>query len=138
MQDSSAPLELIFALKQRNVDKLEKLFWQVSEPTHTSYGKYLTMEQVHALVQPSQETLTTVLEWLNQFPGAEVKHLNDYLIVNVPKSVAEQMLDCEFHYYQHKATGKRIIRAVGDYSLPHHVARASRQGSVYSPLSRPR
>ena len=31
---------LAFALQQRNLGYVEKLFWERSDPTHADYGKY--------------------------------------------------------------------------------------------------
>jgi tripeptidyl-peptidase-1 len=122
VNDSSVSLELIFALKQTNLDKLEKLFWAVSNPDSPSYGKFLTMEQVQALVRPTEETVSAVLEWLAEFDVTEVNHVNDYVIVSVPVEEAKRMLHCEFYHFEHAVADKRIIRAATDYSLPHHVA----------------
>lgn len=32
--------------RQQNLDKLEEKFWQVSDPTHPNYGKFLSRHQV--------------------------------------------------------------------------------------------
>jgi hypothetical protein len=37
----AADRTLAFALKQRNLDALERLFWQRTDPTHADYAKYV-------------------------------------------------------------------------------------------------
>lgn len=37
----AADRSLAFALKQRNLDLIERLFWERSDPTHADYGKYV-------------------------------------------------------------------------------------------------
>jgi hypothetical protein len=55
--DSSQNIRLTFALKQQNLDILEKLFWEVSDPRSPSYTHYLTRDQLRALVRPTQLTV---------------------------------------------------------------------------------
>lgn len=77
----TANLQLIFALKQNNLKKLDDLFWAVSsiisakmnwncnnsqflDPESPEYGNHLTMAEVNALVAPSQTAVHTVLHWI--------------------------------------------------------------------------
>jgi tripeptidyl-peptidase-1 len=50
-------VSLTVALKQQNIDKLEKMVEYVSDPNSKSYGKYLSLEQVRVLVQPEDEVV---------------------------------------------------------------------------------
>ncbi|EDM17997.1 tripeptidyl peptidase I, isoform CRA_c [Rattus norvegicus] len=62
--DPEEELSLTFALKQQNLDRLSELVQAVSDPSSPRYGKYLTLEDVAELVQPSPLTLCTVQKWL--------------------------------------------------------------------------
>lgn len=55
--DPTQNIRLTFALKQQNLDILEKLFWEVSDPRSPSYTHYLTRDQLRALVKPSKLTV---------------------------------------------------------------------------------
>uniref|UniRef100_A0A8C1G3R0 Tripeptidyl-peptidase 1 n=1 Tax=Cyprinus carpio TaxID=7962 RepID=A0A8C1G3R0_CYPCA len=57
-------VELTFALKQQNVKQMEELLKLVSDPDSHQYGKHLSLEEVAALVQPSQLTEKVVRNWL--------------------------------------------------------------------------
>lgn len=46
-------VKLTFALKQQNLDQLEKVFWDVSNPQSAAYGIYLSLEQVVDIIKPS-------------------------------------------------------------------------------------
>ena len=46
-------VKLTFALKQQNLDQLEKVFWDVSNPESSVYGIHLSLEQVVDIVKPS-------------------------------------------------------------------------------------
>ena len=53
-------LELIFAVKQTNIEKLHDTLMEVSTPTSPKYGQHLTNDQVHALVAPAPADLAAV------------------------------------------------------------------------------
>uniref|UniRef100_A0A672RCX6 Tripeptidyl-peptidase 1 n=1 Tax=Sinocyclocheilus grahami TaxID=75366 RepID=A0A672RCX6_SINGR len=57
-------VELTFALKQQNVKQMEELLKLVSDPDSHQYGKYLSLEEVATLVQPTQLTEKVVQNWL--------------------------------------------------------------------------
>ncbi len=61
-----ARVALTLALRQNNAEKLEMLFWAVSDPSSPLYGQYLSDDQLHRLIAPSSETLANVTQWLIQ------------------------------------------------------------------------
>merc|ERR1719246_284819 len=63
-------LEMTFAVKQQNVDKLEEQLLAVSSPSSMRYGQHLTNEEVHQLVAPRSEDIDAVLSFLASH-GAE-------------------------------------------------------------------
>jgi hypothetical protein len=141
------PLHLTFALKQQNLDKLQKVFFAVSDPESPSYGKYLTGKEVNQLVAPSQETVNVVSSWLSQNGAKNIDNtLSDYLEVDLPAHLAESLLQTEcvvcapinfaffniltrccpvrFHWFQHEKSGFKLVRSDREYSLPVEVASA--------------
>ena len=58
---------VIFALKQRNTDKLTRIFEAVTNPENKVYGQYLTIDQITAIIEPSEETIESVVAWLSSF-----------------------------------------------------------------------
>ena len=60
----SAELELIFAVKQTNLDKLHDTLSRVSDPRHADYGRHLSNDEVHALVAPAPASLGAVRAFL--------------------------------------------------------------------------
>jgi subtilase family serine protease len=114
-------IHLTFALKQQNVDKLEEVFWAVSDPTSSEYGRHLSVNDVQSIVAPAPDTIAAVQTWLKSHGvAAKQEASSDYLSARVEASLAEEMLDCEFYYFSHSQVGAslRIIRADGNYSLP--------------------
>merc|ERR1719439_108624 len=55
---------LRFSLRQQNLDKLFAIVRQVSNPQSTSYGKYLTSEEIKSLTKPLDADIRAVQNWL--------------------------------------------------------------------------
>ena len=51
-----------------------------------------------------------------------VEHKNDFLQVVIGVKEANKMLACEFHRFEHQASGKRLIRSATPYSVPTQLA----------------
>uniref|UniRef100_A0A6Q2YVF0 Peptidase S53 domain-containing protein n=1 Tax=Esox lucius TaxID=8010 RepID=A0A6Q2YVF0_ESOLU len=95
-------IELTFALRQQNLDRLEDLLLLVSDPSSPQYGKYLTLEEVTALVRPSQLTQKVVRQWLqsNGVSNCQTVLTQDFLQCSMTAQVAEAVLPgSEFHRY---------------------------------------
>ncbi|KAL6049457.1 Peptidase S53 domain-containing protein [Balamuthia mandrillaris] len=78
---------LLVALKQRNLDKLEHLFWEVSDPDSPSYAQFLTRDQLRELTAPSPANVLSVQSWLSSALGAThtvLKDSGDILEVTMP------------------------------------------------------
>lgn len=73
------------------------------------------------LVKPHHSSLTIFNEWLDahSVDPASVSRTAaaDWATLSVPVSVAETMLGCEFHVYEHTESGKQAVRTL-EYSLP--------------------
>ena len=56
----SEEIFLTFALKQSNLESLERVFWEVSNPRSKEYGKHLSLSKLTQLIAPSQATTSEV------------------------------------------------------------------------------
>jgi subtilase family serine protease len=63
--DLSDNTNIIIALKQRNLDLLEKTFWSVSDPFSKEYQNYLSLEKIAELIGPNDETIRLVINWIS-------------------------------------------------------------------------
>jgi len=122
-------LKLLFALKQKNLDVLDKMFWEVSDPQHPNYGKYLTMQQVNALVAPPKENIKALFSWLKS-KGVKSEDISfnpqasDFIEVSLPARLAEHLLGCTFHRYESAENNKiSLVRSSTSYSLPTQIAK---------------
>lgn len=118
---------LTFALKQRNLDALEKLFWKVSDPSDPLYGQHLSLKKLARLISPSRITLKALDSWLVENGIAQDKcksiETKDFLQCNLTRQVAEKMLPgAEFYRFSHPELQSSVIRSVSLYSVPSKIA----------------
>ncbi|XP_051502082.1 tripeptidyl-peptidase 1 [Myxocyprinus asiaticus] len=115
-------VELTFALKQQNVDQLKELLKRVSDPDSQQYGKFLSLEEIAALVQPSQLTEKVMQNWL-QSNGVKKCHsviTRDFLQCVMTAQVAETLLPgTKFHRY--RRNGHTLLRSTSLYSVHKDV-----------------
>lgn len=141
---SSSVLPLRIGLKQQNTHKLEELLLSVSHPSSPEYGKHWTPKQVVDYFRPSEETVQSVVGWLED-EGIErqrVKVSGNGGWVEVKASVeeVESLLKTEYHAYEHPSGAKQIgmfvphtmnlhdadidmtvYEGCESYSLPEHI-----------------
>jgi subtilase family serine protease len=55
------PIDIL--LKLRNTDKLERIFWEVNNPQHYNYGKFLTTAEVNELITPEPASINKYLNY---------------------------------------------------------------------------
>lgn len=107
-------------MKQGSFDELEKQLYEVSDPNHHRYGQHLSADEVSALVAPSEASLNAVHEWLEDnnisLDHVEYTPAKDWVVVALPVSAVEELLDTEYHVYENDA-GTRLVRTT-QYSLP--------------------
>ncbi|XP_029530748.1 tripeptidyl-peptidase 1 isoform X2 [Oncorhynchus nerka] len=120
--DPTENLELTFALRQQNVDQLEHLLLLVSDPESAQYGKHLTLEEVAALVRPSQLTQKVVRHWLQSHGVTDCQTIltQDFLQCTMNTQVAEALLPgIEFHRYVRD--GISLVRSSSAYHVHEDV-----------------
>ena len=119
--NADATHEVVFAVKQNNLDSLKEKFFDVSNPKSENYGKFLNRKQVADLTA-NPEATSKIVSFLNK-KGAKVtkrtRH-GEYITVQAPVSLFEEMFNTKFSTYKRRfaASGpKEVIRAT-DYSIP--------------------
>ncbi|KAF8204660.1 tripeptidyl peptidase A [Pholiota molesta] len=115
---------LKIALPQPNFSELERHLYEVSDPDHERYGQHLSKEEVEELVAPHPESLSTVNEWLSSFGFRDEDLIRssarDWVTLKVPVSVAEKMLETNYHVWEHVESGDYLVRTTS-YSLPSNL-----------------
>lgn len=93
--------EVVIAVKQRNLIKLDKMLMDRSSPKSPNYQKWLTNDEISEMTA-NPDGAKAVLDWLNSFnltPTWESKNL-DYLKVTASIAVWEELLNTEFHTFE--------------------------------------
>ena len=60
----SHPIRLQLALKQRNMDVLEKTLMRISDPREATYSQWLGLDDLTQLIAPPMSDVRTVISWL--------------------------------------------------------------------------
>merc|ERR1719450_499661 len=120
-------LKLTFALKQRNIDQLENLLLEVSDPDSRKYGQYISVGQITRMISPSQKSIETIKSWLVDNGVSEdncdLTANRDFLICEVPCYIAERLLHGTiFSYFKHDKLKKLYIRSDALYHVPSYIS----------------
>jgi tripeptidyl-peptidase I len=126
--DPNHLITLNIAIKQSNTAQLEALLTRVSDPAHSEYGKHISGSQVHTLIAPTTESISTVVRWLHEHDVADsamsFSKSKDWVHVTVPIAIAEQLVGEKYYSFMNAETQMTVSRVQGDYTLPEHVAAA--------------
>jgi len=120
-------MKIKIAIKQTNLDKLESLFWDVSNPKSNQYQNFPSNEKIDNLIKPLKEHLDIINEWIKTFNSFDSDNniaSNDYLDLNLPISIIEKVFKTEIYQFEHGIKRKRINRHWGEYSIPTNVFKA--------------
>ncbi|KAJ6554255.1 family S53 protease [Mycena capillaripes] len=123
VHSGAAPAEQILNLRinlaQKDLAGLENALYAAAVPTSSSYGKWLSKEEVESFARPSDETTAAVTQWLsdNGIDSTPVSAAGDWIAVSVPVVKANELLNADFSVFTHTASGKESIRTL-EYSIP--------------------
>lgn len=108
---------------ERQAD-LERVFWEVSNPDHENYGRYLNLHQVTELLAVPEERAERVRAYFASTGATEavVSPNRDMITVTMPVAAVEAALDTKIHIFSHPIESASIMRASAGYSLPLSIA----------------
>lgn len=116
--------EVVFAVKQKNTDALEKLFFEVSDPTSSKYGKFLTRKQVGDLTANPAAT-EGVKKFLMDNGATIVKTApyGEYITAVAPVKTWNKLFATTFYEFEHESgSSKKKVTRAPHYSVPQDVA----------------
>jgi len=105
---------------------LEKMFWEVSNPKHENYGKYLTRDEITQVLAVPSSRVERITNYVvaHGCTNAQIAHNQDVLSVACPVSAIEAALNTKLHFFTHQEhTDVQIVRASQAYSLPELMSR---------------
>jgi hypothetical protein len=68
---AEATHQVVFAIKQQNLDELEQILWDVSNPASAKYGQHLTRDQVLEITR-NEEATEKVKRYVQKKHGGRV------------------------------------------------------------------
>jgi tripeptidyl-peptidase-1 len=120
----STLLPLRIALTQTNLDQADEFLMDVSHPESPNFGNHWTAKQVAEAFAPTDETVTSVLNWLAE-TGISPDRVRqsqglNWLHAEVTVEEAEHLLKTKYHTYIHTKTGQAHV-ACAEYSIPEEI-----------------
>ena len=117
--DESSTITLKIGLQEQNLDQLESLVYGVSTPGSATYGKHMDRDDVSAILQPSSDSNTAVLDWLKQAGITNLDSDGTWITFATTVGTANKLLDSDFNYYENDGVTK--LRTMG-YSIPDSLS----------------
>ena len=129
---SSQTHDLVFSIRLKNMDELERILYDVSDPSSTNYGNHLTREDIVDLTS-NVESCKEVISYL-ETAGASILSedlAGGFISARGSVSLWESMLDTEFYSYslqpgrngneiKNSNTATSFLRTER-YSVPHSL-----------------
>ena len=114
---------VVIVRKQSNLEKLEEILLDVSDPASANYGHHLSKDNIAALTA-NPEAVDSITDFLvaNNIHDWNASRYDDYISAVGPVHVWERLFDTQFYEFEHASLpGKRFIRCL-KYSLPEHLS----------------
>eukprot|EP00697_Spironema_sp_BW2_P015446 gnl/Spiro4/6300_TR3237_c0_g1_i1.p1 gnl/Spiro4/6300_TR3237_c0_g1~~gnl/Spiro4/6300_TR3237_c0_g1_i1.p1 ORF type:complete len:578 (+),score=194.89 gnl/Spiro4/6300_TR3237_c0_g1_i1:139-1872(+) len=116
---SETPVRLVFALKMKNLDKLDAIFHQVSDPHSAQYGQFLSLHALRHLTTDAH-AVRNVTEWLTQNGILDFSSTGDFVIAKTDALTAGRLLNTQFFAFQSPSTHLVVHRAL-NCKLPSYL-----------------
>ncbi|KAJ9220584.1 hypothetical protein DTO271D3_4637 [Paecilomyces variotii] len=119
---TSLPMRI--GLTQSNLDRGHDLLMEVSDHTSPKYGQHYTIEEIHDLFAPSEESVQSVRDWLES-AGVHGDRITlsankQWLQFDADAEEVERLLRTEYYVHTDSVTGKSHV-ACHEYYIPEHV-----------------
>lgn len=107
----------------KKLAKFEQVFWDVTNPDSEKYGQYLSIDDITALIGPSDEQVAQVTKWLDENGVTNyAPTLNkDFVRACMPIQQARDLLQSDFALIHHES-GAEALRATAPIVVPQSVA----------------
>jgi tripeptidyl-peptidase-1 len=116
--------KMTIGLKRKNLDVLDKIFWDVSNPDSVHHGDHLKHEQMRELISTGASGIAKVTAWLKEHGINEytVARHEDAVAFDAPAAKIEELLKVKFEVYENAETNQRAMRATSRITIPDALA----------------
>ncbi len=103
-------------LRNTNVTGLHALVGELSNPRSPRYAQYETLESLAAKFGPSAASVAAVKAFFESSGAESIETTlaGDFLRVDIPHARLSAITNATFHVFQHKASGRRVVRTLDD------------------------
>lgn len=110
------------ALKQRNLDVLEKIMLDVSNPSSVNYGNHLTIDKILDIVAPTPEVEQQIVDFFTKNGAVNVESHRDVLVIRAAVKDVEKLFGAQLHHYvREDKENVMIVRSSNGYTLPEAI-----------------
>lgn len=132
-------MKFIVALKLRNVEEMHQEFLDVSMPSTSKYGNFLSLESISSRFGPRGEDKAKVVDFFASIPGATIDDggkYGDMISVSAPIANVENFLKTKLSFKKHKLalSPKRALRADAPLTIPRDIEEHISFVSLNSPV----
>jgi len=104
--DADRNVTVMIALRQRNLDQLNDIFREVSNPLSPQYQNFLSSSAILDMIAPPTSDVQPVYAWLQDAGAHTLISFGDALEVRLSVAAAERLFRTELCDFQHES-GKR-------------------------------
>jgi hypothetical protein len=121
--DKNLNHNIIWAVKQKNMDILEQMLNDVSNPFSQNYGKYLNSTEIASMTfdQEANSIVTKYFIKRNIRIISQTLH-GEYFTTEAPLSTWENVFSTEFHMYKHINNEHPPIYRALNYTVPEELS----------------
>ena len=105
-QQEQQPVYL--ALKQHNIDVLEKVVNDISNPISENYGKVMKMNEIVDIISPTYQEQQKVISWISEYNISDIKNYGDNIKFQTSKDKIRQMFNIS-------------TKELYNYTIPYHL-----------------
>lgn len=136
---STSGIVVLLALRQRNVDLLERKAMAVSDPSSSEYGRYLERDELYGISGSSAYNADLVENFFAKLPGTfQFSFGKDFARFTCTIACVERVFNTTLRIQKGKvAPGTTPIRASEPIGLPSHIQNALEGTSLNAPLFMP-
>ena len=124
----STSIQLHIYIKQTNINQLQQLVDHISVPYHNNgsinqqYTKYWSNHDIHTLIQPTQHSINTIINWLSLYNLNNIESTwnNDMIQSDTSIGVVQKLLNTTYHVYYNQHINQYTVRCI-EYTLPNHI-----------------
>ncbi|CAF0826124.1 unnamed protein product [Adineta steineri] len=125
LSDPDAAITFFLALKQnpKAVQKLERIFWKITDPDSSEYQKWLTRSEINKILTLDSKILSAVKRFLRKQSFTSVELIGtDVFAIKTTIRQASEFFSAQFRPYKNIKTGRTIHLAQGEMCLTDEIS----------------